>query len=88
MDIQELSGIYSYSIITLGNKYFIPGVKSTAYGSFFDSIAIDFLNESFLGSGWVFDKAGIEDIKCDFQEQSVSFVELDALHMVFSKAQR
>ena len=87
MDIKELSYIYSYSILTIADKYFIPGDKDTAVEDEFNMVAVEYLSQSFLGSGWIFDRDGINIIKRYFKEQTISFVEIDALHIVFSKAQ-
>lgn len=87
MDIEKLSNIYSYAILTIADKFFIPGDKDTVLVDEFNMAAVEFLSQSFLGSGWTFDKEGIDSIKRYFKEQTISFVEIDALHIAFNKAE-
>ncbi len=78
MNLKKIGREYSFLIFSDGINYFIPGNKNTAFSPKFEKLSMeDYLNNDFsLGSGWMFDKKGINELKRMFEEQEVPYREI------------
>lgn len=77
MNINNLGREYSHVIFSCGEDYFIPCDSATAFSEEFNKLSKDgYIKNNFsIGTGWMFDQKGINEIKRIFEEQKVSYIE-------------
>ena len=78
MNLKNIGKDYSYIIFSDGTIYFIPGEIQTTFSEEFNHLSIEeYIDCNFsLGSGWLFDQNGINEIKRIFENNQVPYAEV------------